>query len=60
MEQWLDLVRHPEYEGVDPQVYQDTTEKRGEVEGRIVMMDVESAVHQEEGEVVEGPGQEEE
>jgi len=59
LEQWLDLVRYLGYEALDSEVQQDATEEGGEVEGWIVVVDVEGAVHDEEWEVVESPGTEE-
>ena len=59
MEHGFDLVRYLRNEVLDSEVKQNTTEEGREVEGRIVVVDVESAVHEEEWEVVESPSSEE-
>ena len=48
LKHWLDLVRKLCDAALDSEVKQDTTEEGGEVEGRIVVVDVENTVHEEE------------
>ena len=42
----------------EKQVCKHASEKTGEVDGRKVVVEVEDAVHEEEGKVVDGPGTE--